>query len=147
MKKVMVAYISRTGNTEKMAEYLAEGIRFTGNTVDLKKISQLKDEKAMEGYNGYVFGCPTYHRDITQGMKTFLFLAQKANLAGKIGGAFGSYTHSGESAQMIYETMQYVFKMDMVNLGPLNLKEQMIDNPDGVRACQDYGKAIGQMLN
>jgi flavodoxin len=147
MKKVMVAYFSRTGKTEKMAEYIAEGIRFTGNTVDLKQISQIKDEKALAGYDGYVFGCPTYHRDITMGMKTFLFIAEKANLTGKIGGAFGSYTHSGESAQMIYETMQFVFNMDMVNLGPLNLKEQIIDNPDGVRACQDYGKAIGQMLS
>ena len=74
MKKVIVAYISRTGKTEKMAEYVAEGIRFLGNTVNLKKISQIKDEKALEGYDGYVFGCPTYHRDITEGMKTFLFI-------------------------------------------------------------------------
>ena len=147
MKKVMVAYISRTGKTEKMAEYIAEGIRVTGNTVDLKKISEIKDDKALAGYDGYVFGCPTYHRDITAGMKTFLFIAQKADLTGKMGGAFGSYTHSGESAQMIYDTMHYVFKMEMVNLGPLNLKEQIIDSSDGVRACQDYGKAIGQMLS
>ena len=147
MKKVMVAYISRTGKTEKMAEYIAEGIRFAGNTVDLKKISEIRDEKALAGYDGYVFGCPTYHRDITEGMKTFLFIAQKANLTGKMGGAFGSYTHSGESAQMISDTMQHVFKMEMVNLGPLNLKEQIIDSGDGVRACQDYGKAIGQMLS
>ncbi len=147
MKKVAVAYISRTGKTEKMAEYIAEGIRLTGNTVDLKKISEIKDEKALAGYDGYVLGCPTYHRDITEGMKTFLFIAQKANLTGKMGGAFGSYTHSGESGQMIYDTMQHVFKMDMVNLGPLNLKEQIIDGGDGVRACQDYGKAIGKMLN
>jgi len=143
----MVAYISRTGKTEKMAEYIAEGIRFAGNTVDLKKISEIRDEKALAGYDGYVFGCPTYHRDITEGMKTFLFIAQKANLTGKMGGAFGSYTHSGESAQMISDTMQHVFKMEMVNLGPLNLKEQIIDSGDGVRACQDYGKAIGQMLS
>jgi len=34
MKKVLVAYLSRTGKTEKMAEYIAEGIRFTGNTAD-----------------------------------------------------------------------------------------------------------------
>ncbi|MGD2270239.1 MAG: flavodoxin domain-containing protein [Desulfobacterales bacterium] len=147
MKKVMVAYISRTGKTEKMAEYIAEGIRLTGNTVDLKKISEIKDEKALAGYDGYVFGCPTYHRDITEGMKTFLFVAQKADLTGKMGGAFGSYTHSGESAQMIYDTMQYVFRMDMVNLGPLNLKEQIIDSRDGMRAGHDYGKAIGQMLS
>jgi flavodoxin len=146
MKKVLVAYVSRTGNTEKMAEYIAEGIRFTGNTADLKKISKIKNEKDLEGYEGYVFGCPTYHRDITGGMKAFLFIAEKINMVGKMGGAFGSYTHSGESAQMIYDTMQYVFKMDTVDLGPLDLKEHIIDTPDGVRACQDYGKAIGQMF-
>ena len=77
-------------------------------------------------------------------MKTFLFLAEKANLVGKMGGAFGSYTHSGESAEMIYDTMLYVFKMDMVDLGALNLKEQVLETDDGTRACQDYGKAIGQ---
>jgi flavodoxin len=146
MKKVLVAYVSRTGNTEKMAEYIAEGIRFTGNTADLKKISKIKNDKDLEGYDGYVFGCPTYHRDITGGMKAFLFIAEKINMVGKMGGAFGSYTHSGESAQMIYDTMQYVFKMDTVDLGPLDLKEHIIDTPDGVRACQDYGKAIGQMF-
>ncbi len=143
MKKVLVAYVSRTGNTEKMAEYIAEGIRFTGNTADLKKIPKIKDEKDLEGYDGYVFGCPTYHRDITGGMKTFLFIAETVNMVGKMGGAFGSYTHSGESAP---DTMQHVFKMDMVDLGPLDLKEHVIDTPDGIRACQDYGKAIGQMF-
>ena len=147
MNKVLVAYLSRTGKTEKMAEYIAEGIRFTGNTADLMKISEIKNEKALEGYDGYVFGCPTYHRDITEGMKTFLFNAKKANMMGKMGGAFGSYTHSGESSQMIFDTMQHVFKMEMVNLGPLNMKEHIIDTPDGIRACQDYGKAIGQMFS
>lgn len=147
MKKVLVAYLSRTGKTEKMAEYIAEGIRFTGNTAALMKISEIKNEKALEGYDGYVFGCPTYHRDITEGMKTFLFSAKKADLIGKMGGAFGSYTHSGESAQMIFDTMQHVFKMEMANLGPLNMKEHIIDTPDGMRACQDYGKAIGQMFS
>ena len=80
-------------------------------------------------------------------MKTFLFRAKKADLIGKMGGAFGSYTHSGESAQMIFDTMQHVFKMEMVNLGPLNIKEHTIDASDGMRACQDYGKAIGQLFS
>lgn len=43
--------------------------------------------------------------------------------------------------------MQYVFKMEMVNLGLLNMKEHTIDAPEGLRACQDYGKAIGQMFS
>ena len=144
MKKVLIAYVSRTGKTQKMADYIAEGIRFSGNEADIKKTTEIKNEKDLEGYDGYVFGCPTYHRDMTAGMKTFLFVAEKLNLVGKMGGAFGSYTHSGESAPMVFDTMQYVFKMDMVDLGPLSLKEAVIDTTDGTRACQDYGKAIGQ---
>jgi len=42
MKKVLIAYESRTGNTEKMAEYIAEGIRMGGNVVELKKTNTLK---------------------------------------------------------------------------------------------------------
>lgn len=146
MHKFLVAYISRTGMTEKMANYIAEGIRIAGHAVDVKKIAQIKKETELEGYAGYVLGCPTYHRDMTQGMKSFLFLAQKANLVGKMGGAFCSHTHSGESGSMIYDTMQYVYKMDMVDLGALNLKEHIIDTREGTKACQDYGKAIAAKL-
>ena len=146
MKKVLVGYVSRTGNTAKMAEFIAEGIRFSGHDVSIVKISDIQSEADLAGYDGYVFGCPTYHRDLVGSMKTFLFLAQKQNMVGKIGGAFGSYTHSGESAQMIFDTMEHVYKMDMLDLGALNLKEQVVGNADGARACQDYGKALGQKL-
>jgi hypothetical protein len=80
-------------------------------------------------------------------MKTFLFLAHKVNMVGKIGGAFGSYTHSGESAQMLYDTMQHVYNMDMIDLGALNLKESVVPTDEGRRACQDYGKAISSKFS
>ena len=147
MHKVLVAYTTRTGKTEKMAEYIAEGIRFSGHDAVVKKISAIKNEKQIQGYDGYVFGCPTYHRDLTQGMKSFLFLAEKANLLGKIGGAFCCYTHSGESGPMLFDTMQYVFKMDTIDLGALNLKEAAVETAEGMRACQDYGKAVGQKFS
>ena len=143
MKKVLIAYASRTGNTEKMAEYIAEGIRFSGNEAVISKISDLKNTKDIAGFDGYVLGCPTYHRDMTGGMKTFLFMAEKANLLGKMGGAFGPYTHSGESAPMLFDTMNYVFKMDMVDMGALSLKDAVLAADDGLKACQDYGKAVG----
>lgn len=146
MHKVLVAYISRTGMTEKMANFIAEGIRMAGQEVIVKKTTQIQKETDMQGFDGYIVGCPTYHRDMTAGMKNFLFLAQKANLVGKMGGAFCSYTHSGESGPMIFDTMQHVFKMDMVDLGALNLKEHIIDTQEGVKACQDYGKALAAKL-
>jgi len=146
MKKVLIGYYSRTGMTEKMAEYLAEGVRFTGNEADLKKISELKNEKDFQGYDGYMFGCPTYHKDITENFKTFLFLAQKAKLEAKPGGAFGSHTHSGESAGIIFDTMEHVFKMNMTSLGPLSLKESQIATREGMGACHDYAKDYSKKL-
>jgi flavodoxin len=142
MKKVLIAYDSRTGNTERMAEYIAEGIRISGHEAELKKISDVKKEQDLQGYDAYAFGCPTYHRDITNGMKTFLFLAKKAGLENKVGGAFGSYTHSGDAPAIVHDTMEHVFQMTMTDLGSFNQKEQMVGEMDGIRACQDYGKGI-----
>lgn len=146
MKKVLIAYSSRTKKTEAMANYIAEGLRMTACQVDVKKIAEIDEEKEISGYDAYLFGCPTYHKDMTGGMKQFLFKAQKANLTGTFGGAFGSHTHSGESAPMIYETMLHVFKMDMTDLGPLNLTEATVASEEGLRACQSYGKAFGEKL-
>lgn len=146
MKKILIAYDSRTGKTRKMAEFIAEGVRFVGHEPELKRISDIKNESELEGYDAYVFGSPTYHRDMIGTMKTFLFLAQKANLAGKVGGAFGSYTHSGDAPKLIYDTMEHVFRMDMVDLGSFNLKELTLETADGMRACQDYGRAVARGL-
>ena len=147
MAKVLVAYASRTGNTEKMAQFIGEGVRLSGHEAALKKVSDIKTAKDLEGFDGFIFGCPTYHRDMTGGMKQFLFIAEKANLWGKIGGAFGSYTHSGESATMLFDTMLHVFKMDMVDLGALSLKEAVLCEADGTKACQDYGQAVGKKFS
>jgi flavorubredoxin len=144
--KILICYFSRTGNTLQMAEYIAEGIRMSGHDAELTKISDIKSEKELLGYDGYVFGAPTYHRTMPGIVETFLFLAQKSNLQGKVGGAFGSYTHSGDAPKMIFDTMEHVFKMDVVDLGALNLLEHLIGTRDGMKACHDYGKVIGQKL-
>lgn len=144
--KTLIAYVSRTGNTEKMANLVAEGVRFTGSEAELMKVSDIKTEKDLQGFDAYIFGCPTYHRDMTKSMKTFLFLAQKADLKGKAGGAFGSYTHSGDAPKYIFDTMEHVFKMNMTDLGSFNLLEGKVGTGEGDKACQDYGKSVGEKL-
>ncbi len=146
MKKVLVAYDSRTGNTERMAQWIAEGIRMGGHEAELKRITQIKNEGELAGYDGYVFGSPTYHRDMIGSMKTFLFLAHKAGLSGKVGGAFGSYTHSGDAAKIIFDTMEHVFKMQMSELGSFNLLEHLVPTQEGMKACHDYGRALASKL-
>ncbi len=139
--KVLIAYDSKAGHTEKMAQFMAEGVRFAGNDVEVKKITEIKEAEALNGYDAYLFGCPTYHRDMTQTMKTFLFLAQKADLAGKVGGAFGSYTHSGDAPKIIADTMEFVYKMNL-DAGSFNLVEDKLTSKEGLKACQDFGKLV-----
>ena len=144
--KVLIAYFSLTGKTEKMAEYVAEGVRFSGKQAVLKKISEIKSANDLADYDGYIFGSPTYHRDMAEPMKTFLFLAKKANLEGKLAGAFGSYTHSGDAPAIIFDTMQYVYKMEPYELGSFNLKEAVVETSEGMHSCQDYGRVFGEKL-
>ena len=139
--KVLIAYDSKAGHTEKMAQFMAEGARFAGANVEVKKITEIKEAEALKGYDAYMFGCPTYHRDMTNTMKTFLFLAEKAELAGKPGGAFGSYTHSGDAPKIIADTMEFVYKMNM-DAGSFNLLEDKLTSKEGLQACQDFGKTV-----
>ena len=147
MSRILIAYFSLTGNTQQMAQYMAEGVRFSGNEVVVRKISDIKSADDLVGYDGYIFGSPTYHRDMAAPMKTFLFLVQKANLEGKLAGAFGSYTHSGDAPHIIFETMQYVYKMKPFNLGSFRLLDAQIETPEGTHACHDYGKVFGESLS
>ena len=146
MKKVLIAYFSLSGNTEKMAQYIAEGVRFSGQQAIVKKISDIKSANDLAGYDGYIFGSPTYHRDMAEPMKTFLFLAKKAILEGKLAGAFGSYTHSGDAPAVILDTMQYVYKMQPFELSSFKLKEDVVETREGMKACQDYGKVFGEKI-
>ena len=146
MKKVLVAYVSLTGHTKRMAEYIAEGVRFAGLQAVIKQTSELKSAEDLADYDGYIFGSPTYHRDMAGPMKNFLFIASKADLKGKLAGAFGSYTHSGDAPGLIFETMEYVYKMEPFNLGGFNLKEDLVGGQEGMRACHDYGRTFGERL-
>jgi flavodoxin len=146
VKRVLIEYFSLTGKTEKMAEYIAEGVRFAGCQAVIKKISELKKADDLSSYDGYIFGSPTYHRDMAEPMKTFLFLARQANLEGKLAGAFGSYTHSGDAPAVILDTMQYVYMMQPFELSSFKLKEDMVETREGMKACQDYGKVFGEKI-
>ena len=42
--------------------------------------------------------------------------------------------------------MESEFKMRMTTLGPFDLKAELIEGPEGMRACQDYGKSVAEML-
>lgn len=143
MSKVLIVYASRNGETRKIGEVIAEGLRFEMVEVTLKDVKNLKKADDLSGYDGFLFGSSTYHGEMMNSMKTFLFLAEKAELQDKKGGAFGSYGWSGEAAERIYDTMKNICTMDMVS-SPLMLKASSVDG--GVKAAQGYGKELAAKM-
>ena len=57
MSKIAVVYWSGTGNTEQMANCVAEGVQAAGGQADLLQPSQFDGEKLGE-YDAVAFGCP-----------------------------------------------------------------------------------------
>ena len=143
MGKALIVFTTRTGETKDIAELIAEGIRFQGGEADVVNVTTIKKEEDLTGYDAYAFGSATYHGEMMQGMKTMLFLAQKANLEGKVGSAFGSYGWSGEAPGRIFDTMKNILKMDMVG-EHLNLKSASLGG--GKQKAQDYGREIGDKI-
>ncbi len=144
MAKTLIVYATRTGYTQKIGEIVAEGLRFSGHEVKVANVKDIKTEADLNGYDAYIFGSATYHGDMMQGMKTFLFLAEKAELENKIGGSFGAFGWSGEAPERIYETMKNIFQMDMVG-DALRLKST--DMGGGTSMAQDYGRQLAKKLD
>jgi flavorubredoxin len=144
MAKAIIIYASRTGQTERIGELIAEGIRLSGHEAVVVNAKEIKQDTDIQGFDAVVLGSATYHGDMMQVMKTLLFLAEKAGLGEKIGGAFGAFGWSGEAPDRIYNTMKNVFSMDMVS-GPLRLKSSALGG--GIQMAQDYGREVAERLN
>ena len=143
MPKALIVYATRTGETRQIADLIAEGFRFSGHEAEVVDAKNIKSEADLEGFDAYVFGSSTYHGEMLQAMKTFLFIAEKANLAGKPGGAFGSFGWSGEANDRIFDTMKHILKMDVVG-DTLRLKSSSLEG--GLQMAQDYGREIAKKL-
>lgn len=143
MGKVLIVYASRSNETKSIADLIAEGVRISGHEVEIKKTSEIKGEADLKGYDAYAFGSATYHGEMITSMKQLLFIAERAELKGKPGGAFGAYGWSGEAPGRIFDTMANVYGMKMVS-APLMLKASWVGG--GIKAAQEYGKNIAAMI-
>jgi flavorubredoxin len=140
MAKALVVYASRSGQTQKIADLIAEGLRFAGLEAEVKSATEIKKAEDLQGFDAYAFGSATYHGEMMESMKTLLFLAEKAGLEGKCGGAFGAFGWSGEGGERVYQTMQHVLKMNMTG-DCLRLKSAVLEG--GVPMAQGYGRTLG----
>jgi flavorubredoxin len=143
MKKILVLYYSRSGNTEKMANAVAEGAKaVSGVQVDL---NFHVDPSDLNGYDAILVGAPTYRHEMPIDFKNLFDGAetQRLNLQGKVGAVFGSYGWSGEAPKMLLDIMQQ--KLGMQATEPPLLAKYIPDQAT-LDSCRALGKKVAETL-
>jgi len=143
MVKLLILYDSQTGNTERMANAVAEGARSIPNVEVEIKYYAGPDEFAQVA--AIVFGAPTYYHEITLPIKQMLEEAAKAGvkLQGKVGAAFGSYGWSGEAPEKVLEILKNRFGMKTIEPPIMVLyqpKQAQLDK------CRELGKNVAEEI-
>ena len=91
MSKVAVVYWSQTGNTEAMANAVAEGATAAGAEAVLITASDFNAEAVAE-YDAIAFGCPSMGVEVLEEAEFQpMWDAVKSSLSGKKVALFGSY--------------------------------------------------------
>ena len=89
MAKVAVVYWSGSGNTQAMAEAVAEGAKGAGAEVDLLEADGFS---AVDSYDALAFGCPAMgDEELEDSVFEPMFASVEGSLSGKKVALFGSY--------------------------------------------------------
>jgi NAD(P)H dehydrogenase (quinone) len=111
MARVLIVYDSVTGNTEKMAFAVAEGVREIENVeVTVKRVEKASLDDLRRSH-GIILGSPTYYGQMSGKLKSFIDKSVKIHgkLDGKVGAAFtsagGTATGAETTMLAILETM------------------------------------------
>jgi len=93
LRKAIVIYDSKYGNTEKIAKALSEGMKKEGVDVDYVRIDNVKPDKLVE-YEMLAIGAPIHGLGISKPMKEFLKKLENVNLRNKKAFAFDTRLRS-----------------------------------------------------
>ncbi len=121
--RVLVAYYSLTGNTEKMAHGVVEGVkRIPGAAVNLKPADQVTKEDLV-GSDGVILGCPAYYGTLPGKMKVVIddwSWKLKVDFTDKVGGAFSTGGgQAGGKEFVLMSLVMFLLNNRMVVAGPL----------------------------
>ncbi|MGP1348955.1 MAG: flavodoxin [Stomatobaculum sp.] len=95
MSKVAVVFWSGTGNTQAMAEAVAEGARVKGADVTVMGPNDFTADMVAE-YDGIAFGCPSMGAEVLEETEFEpMFTAVEGSLSGKRIALFGSWGWGG----------------------------------------------------
>jgi len=121
--RVLVAYYSRTGNTEKFARGVAEGVkRVPGAAAVVKRVEDVTRED-LEAADAIALGCPTYFGNMPGKMKIVIDdwnWKWKVDFTDKVGGAFSTGAGQvGGKEFTVVSLLMFMLNNRMVVAGPL----------------------------
>jgi len=147
MPKGLVVYDSKTGNTEKMAIAIAQGMEGGGLEVKVKRVgdaslSDLTDADAI------VLGSPTYFANMSGNMKEFVDKSVELypdKLKDRVGAVFTSYEGQGDYTALSSLVIALLFhQMIIVGHQSGAIGATSVGEPDDecIAECQVFGERI-----
>ncbi len=137
MSKIAVIYWSGTGNTEALANAVAEGAKAAGADVDLLTCA---DVAGVDGYDAIILGCPAMGaEELEDGEFLPMLESIEAALPGKKVALFGSYGW-GDGEWM--RTWEARCAEKGITLAADSVIVNETPDADGLSACSALGAAL-----
>lgn len=120
---VLVVYYSLTGNTEKMANAVAEGAQKVSHVSVLMRTPDKVTGTDLHTADAILLGSPTYYGNMAAPMKAFIddwWLKHRVSLVDKVGGAFSSGgDETGGKEHVLYSLIIAMMNAGMIIVGPV----------------------------
>ena len=152
--KILIIYDSRTGNTEKMAFAVAEGVKeMNGATAIVKKVDDTQLENLLEA-DGIIVGSPTYYGQMSSKIKELFDESVKIHgkLTGKVGAAFTSAGGTATGAETtLLSILQAMLVHGMIIQGRADNKHYGVacvnaPNEEATKLCRELGKRTAGLV-
>ena len=142
MGKCVIVYWSMTGNTEAMAQAVAEGARNAGGEVELLQVSQADPQSVLEA-DRLALGCPAMGDEVLEESEFAPFFdGIEQRLAGKTVALFGSYGWG--DGQWMRDWQQRVEKAGAVLLGGEGLMANEAPDEEALARCRALGARMAE---
>jgi flavodoxin I len=157
MAKVVIIYDSKTGNTELMAQAVADGAKSVeGVVVQIQKLGTKWPISILNDADAIIVGSPTQYGNITHELTEFfqtlnhLQESRHMMLKGKKGAAFGSYGWDGGwNTQRIEDEMKVLgIELAAVSVSAADQGGvmQMKIHKDDLAKCRELGKYVAKAV-
>lgn len=140
MANIHIIYWSQTGNTESMAQAIAEGARGAGAAVEIREVESADSAFAL-AEDHLALGCPAMGDEVLEESLFEPFFAQiEGSLSGKTVALFGSYGWG--DGQWMRDWQDRVQKAGAVLFQGEGLMINETPDDDGLAQCRAFGAAF-----